>query len=144
MPFKTGPRTDCHILRWLLDFVMSKTTPLAAPEKSSIFAHLCRSPQVTDSVSDTIPQAEVRATKGRARVEGSRRLHDSPRPASNSTLTGRKKPRPPHASGSHHWLTDTRQVSSRRLLAHCPISQARQDSGRWEGKESEEVEWEWD
>lgn len=58
MPFKTGPRRDCHIPRWLLDFVMSKTTPLVAPEKSSIFAHLCRSPQDTDSVSDTIPQAE--------------------------------------------------------------------------------------
>lgn len=75
--FKTGPRSYCHILKWLLDFVMSKTTPLAAPKKSSIFAHLCRSPQVTDSVSDTIPLAEVRATKGRARVDGSRRLHDS-------------------------------------------------------------------
>lgn len=77
-------------------------------------------------------------------MDGSRRLHDSPAPRATLLQLVREKPRPLSSSGLHDWLTDTRQVSSRLRLAHCPITQTQQDSGRWEGKALEVVEWERD
>lgn len=106
-----------------------------------LYAHLL---QVRSPVSDTTPQIKVRVTRdGQEWMALGVSMTPPPRVQLCSNWSG-GNPAPFLPPASTIGLPTPGRSAPRLRLAHCPISQTQQDSGRWEGKALEVVEWEWD